>query len=128
MTYKKTLKETIATYDRQIKKHMSFWINYRPSRWGYLLPDKFSRPLLKFIKKKGGRTSVCILLLTFSSFFFGFLTTLNFIWSNIFKVWLFLLIIPMVYWILAILTVYVRVITLALIELVLFFLDNFTCR
>ena len=50
---KKTLKEILAAYDRQIRKDMGFWIKYRPSRWGDLLPEKFIRPLLTFIKTKG---------------------------------------------------------------------------
>ena len=49
MSNKKTVKEIIADYDRQIKKDMGFWIKYRPSRWGDLLPEKSLRPLIKFI-------------------------------------------------------------------------------
>ena len=45
LTNKKTLKEILAAYDRQIRKDMGFWIKYRPSRWGDLLPKEFVTPL-----------------------------------------------------------------------------------
>jgi len=44
LTNKKTLKEILAAYDRQIRKDMGFWIKYRPSCWGDLLPEKFITP------------------------------------------------------------------------------------
>ncbi len=47
MTDKKTAKKIIAAYDKQIRKDMGFWIKYRPSRWGDLLPDKFISPFMK---------------------------------------------------------------------------------
>ena len=65
LTNKKTLKEILAAYDRQIRKDMGFWIKYRPSRWGDLLPEKFIRPLLTFIKTKGGKKFVLILTFSF---------------------------------------------------------------
>ena len=49
----------------------------------------------------------------FSTFLVGVIPTLNFIWSNIFRLWLVLLIIPFVYWVFAITSVYVRVIAQA---------------
>lgn len=55
LTNEKTLKEILEAYDRQIRKDMGFWIKYRPSCWADLLPEKFIRPLLTFIKRKGGR-------------------------------------------------------------------------
>ncbi len=109
LTNKKKLKEILAAYDRQIKKDMGFWIKYRPSRWGDLLPEKFIRPLLTFIKTKGGKKFVLILAFLISLIFFGVIPTLNFVWSNIFRIWWILLVIPLVYWTLAITSVYSRV-------------------
>ena len=128
MTDKKTAKEILAAYDRQIRKDMGFWIKYRPSRWGDLLPDKFTRPLLKFIERKGGKKFVFKSALIFSLIFVGVLPTLSFIWSNIFKVWLILLIIPLVYWALAIASVYTRVIALAVCKFVIVVLENLINR
>ena len=112
LTNKKTLKEILAAYDRQIRKDMGFWIKYRPSRWGDLLPEKFIRPLLTFIKTKGGKKFVLILAFLLSLIFVGVIPTLNFIWSNIFRLWWILLVIPLVYWTLAITSVYSRVLVL----------------
>ena len=116
LTNKKTLKELLAAYDRQIRKDMGFWIKYRPSRWGDLLPEKFVRPLLIFIKKKGGKKFVLILAFLLSLIFVGVRQTLNFIWSNIFRIWWILLIIPLFYWTLAITSVYARVLVQGLFE------------
>ena len=102
MSNKKTVKEILANYDRQIKKDMVFWIKYRPSRWGDLLPEKSLRPLIKFIKTKDGKKFVVISALIFSLLIVGVIPTLNFIWSNIFRLWLSLLVIPLLYWVLAI--------------------------
>jgi len=114
MTDKKITKEEIlAVFDKRINKDMGFWIKYRPSRWGDFLPDKFKRPLLKFIKRKGGKKFIFISALILSLIFFGFIPTLNVIWSNIFRVWLILLFIPILYWSLAITCVYARLITIA---------------
>ncbi len=71
MTNKKTLQEILAAYDRQIRKDMGFWIKYRPSRWGDLLPEKFIRPLLTFIKTKAGKKFVLILAFLLSLVFVG---------------------------------------------------------
>ena len=116
LTNKKTLKEILAAYDRQIKKNMGFWIKYRPSRWGNLLPEKFIRPLLTFIKTKGGKKFVLILTFLLSLIFVGVIPTLNFIWSNIFKIWWILLVIPLLYWTLAITSGYSRVLIQGLFE------------
>ena len=116
LTNKKTLKEILEAYDRQIRKDMGFWIKYRPSRWGDLLPEKFLRPLLTFIKTKGGKKFVLILAFLLSLIFVGVMPTLNFIWSNIFRVWLILLLIPLVYWTLAITSVYSRVLIQGIFE------------
>jgi len=110
MTKKKTVTEIIASYDRQIRKDMGFWIKHRPSRWGYFLPEKFLIPLLKFIKTKGVKKLIVILAVIFSLIFVGVIPTLSFIWSNIFRLWLILLIIPLAYWTLAITSVYTRVV------------------
>jgi len=118
MSYKKTAKEILATYDRQIKTDMGFWIKYRPSRWENYLSEKSLRPLIKFIKTKDGKKLAIILALIFSLFFVGFIPTLYFIWSNIFRLWLILLVIPMSYWALAITTVYSRVIVQASCKLI----------
>ena len=112
LTNKKILKEILSTYDRQIGKDMGFWIKYRPSRWADLLPEKFIRPLLTFIKTKGGKKFVLILAFLLSLIFVGVIPTLNFIWSNIFRIWWILLVIPLVYWTLAITSVYSRVLVL----------------
>ena len=115
-TNKKTLKEILAAYDRQIRKDMGFWIKYRPSRWGDLLPEKFIRPLLSFIKTKGGKKFALIFTFLLSLISVGVIPTLNFIWSNIFRIWWILLVIPLVYWTLAITSVYSRVIVQGLFE------------
>ncbi len=116
LTNKKTLKEILAPYDRQIRKDMSFWIKYRPSRWGDLLPEEFIRALLTFIKTKGGKKFVLILAFLLSLIFVGVIPTLNFIWSNIFRLWWILLVIPLVYWTLAITSVYSRVLVQGVFE------------
>ena len=116
LTNKKILKEILATYDRQIRKDMGFWIKYRPSRWGDLLPEKFIRPLLSFIKTKGGKKFALILAFLLSLIFIGVIPTLNFIWSNIFRIWWILLVIPLIYWTLAITSVYSRVLVQGLFE------------
>ena len=113
---KKTLKEILAAYDRQIRNDMGFWIKYRPSRWADLLPEKFIRPLLTFIKTKAGKKFVLILVFLLSLIFVGVIPTLNFIWSNIFRIWWILLVIPLVYWTLAITSVYSRVLIQGIFE------------
>ena len=113
MSNKTKVKEIFATYDRQIKKDMDFWIKYRPSRWGDLLPEKPLRPFIKFIKSKRGHNFFFIAALIFSLLFVGVIPTLSFIWSNIFRLWLTLLVIPFFYWALAITFVYSRVIVQA---------------
>ena len=116
LTNKKKPKEILAAYERQIKKDMDFWIKYRPSRWGDLLPEKFIRPLLTFIKTKGGKKFVLILAFLLSLIFVGVIPTLNFVWSNIFRIWWILLLIPLVYWTLAITSVYSRVLVQGVFE------------
>ena len=116
LTNKKKLKEILAAYDRQIKKDMGFWIKYRPSRWGDLLPEKFIRPLLTFINTKGGKKFVLILAFLLSLIFVGVIPTLNFVWSNVFRIWWILLVIPLVYWTLAITSVYSRLLVQGLFE------------
>ena len=116
LTNKKRLKEIFAAYNRQIRKDMDFWIKYRPSCWGDLLPEKFIRPLLTFIKTKGGKKFVLILAFLLSLIFVGLIPTLNFILSNIFRIWWILLVIPLVYWTLAITSVYSRVLVRGFFE------------
>ena len=118
LTKNKKLKEILSAYDSQIRKDMGFWIKYRPSRWGDLLPEKFIRPLplLTFIKTKGGKKFVLILAFLLSLIFVGVIPTLNFIWSNIFRIWWILLVIPLVYWTLAITSVYSRVLVQGIFE------------
>tara|TARA_Y100001968_G_scaffold254462_1_gene240368 strand:+ start:524 stop:910 length:387 start_codon:yes stop_codon:yes gene_type:complete len=128
MPIKKTVKEILVAYDRQIKKDMNFWIKYRPSCWGDLLPKKFTRPFLKFIKTKVGKKFVLISALIFSIIFVGVIPTLNFIWSNIFRVWLILLVIPLLYWVLAIVSVYTRLIVQVFCEFVKVVLDKLVDR
>ncbi len=120
MRNKKTAKETLANYDRQIKKDMVFWIKYRPSRWGDLLSEKPLRPLIKFMKTKGGKKFVLISILIFSLLIVGVIPTLNFIWSNIFRLWLVLLVIPFFYWLFAITSIYMKVIVQAFCEFIRF--------
>ena len=117
LTNKKKLKEILAVYDRKIRNDMGFWIKYRPSRWADLLPEKFIRPLLTFIKTKGGKKFVLIFVFLLSLIFVGVIPTLNFIWSNIFRIWWILLVIPLVYWTLAITSVYSRVLFQGLFEI-----------
>ena len=116
LTNKKKLKEILAAYDRYVRKDLGFWIKYRPSRWGDLLPEKFIRPLLTFINTKGGKKFVLILAFLLSLIFVGVIPTLNFIWSNIFRIWWILLFIPLVYWTLAITSVYSRVLVQGVFE------------
>jgi len=110
MSNKTTVKEIFVAYDRQIRKDMSFWIKYRPSQWGDLLPEKSFKPLIKFIKTKGGKKIVLISALIFSLLSLGALPTLKIIWSNIFRLWFILLFIPFFYWAFAITSVYARII------------------
>ena len=106
----KKVKEILVSYDKQIRKDIGFWIKYRPSRWVDFLPEKAFRPFIKFIKTKGGTKFLLISALIFSLLFVGVFPTLYFIWSNIFRLWLILLVIPFFYWALAITLVYTRVI------------------
>tara|TARA_B100000700_G_C14288605_1_gene509349 strand:+ start:71 stop:457 length:387 start_codon:yes stop_codon:yes gene_type:complete len=124
MKNKKTAKEILVACDGQIRKDMGFWIKYRPSRWGVLLPEKFIRPLIKFIKTKGGKKFIMISALIFSLLFIGVLPTLNFIWSNIFRLWLILLAFPIAYWIFAIISVYTRAISQVFCEFVKIVLEK----
>ena len=110
MSIKTKVKEIFSTYDRQIRKDMDFWIKYRPSRWGELLPEKSLRPLFKLIKSNGGQKFFLISALIFSLLFVGVIPTLSFIWSNIFRLWLILLVIQLFYWVFAIASVYSRLI------------------
>ena len=116
LTNKKTLKEILAAYDRQIRQDMGFWIKYRQSRWGNLLPEKFIRPLLTFIKTKDGKKFVLILAFLLSLIVVGVIPTLSFIWSNIFRIWWILLVIPLTFWTLAIISVYSRVLVQGFFE------------
>ena len=113
MSNKKKVKDFFSAYDRQIRKDMVFWIKYRPSRWGDLLPEKSLKPLINFIKTKGGKKFVLISALIFSLLFVGVIPTLNFIWSNIFRLGLILLVVPLFYWVFAIASVYARIIVQA---------------
>ncbi|WP_269610672.1 hypothetical protein [Prochlorococcus marinus] len=122
MTNKKTVTKTLASYDRQIRKGMGFWIKHRPSRWGYFLPERFLRPLLKFMKTKGVKKLILIFAFIFSLIFVGVIPTLSFIWSNIFRLWLILLFIPLIYWTLAITSVYTRVVAHGVYEFIRAFL------
>ena len=118
MSNKKIAKEILDTYDRQIRKHLVFWIKYRPSRWGDLLPEKPFRPLIRFIKTKFGKKFFLLSALIFSLLFVGVFPTLNFIWSNIFRVWLIIIVIPLFYWVFAIISIYIRVIVQAFCKFV----------
>ena len=110
MSDKTKAKEFFAKYDRQIRKDMEFWIKYRPSRWGDFLPEKSFKPLIKFIKLKSGKKFFLISALIFSLLFVGVIPTLSFIWSNIFRLWLIVLVIQLFYWFFAIASVYSRLI------------------
>ena len=118
MSNKKTTKEILAYYYKQIKKDMDFWIKYRPSQWIDLLPENSLKPLIKFIKTREGKKFVLISALILSLLFIGVIPTLNFIWSNIFRVWLILVAIPLLYWPFAITYIYVRVIIHALCKFI----------
>ena len=128
MSKKKTIKEIIAIYDRQIRKDMVFWIKYRPSCWGNFLPEKSLILLVKLIKTNSGKRFVFISALIFSLLFVGVIPTLNFIWSNIFRLSLFLLVIPFFYWVFAIATVYGRVIAQAIYRFIRFVFYKFIHR
>ncbi len=118
MINKKTPREILAAYERQIKKDMRFWIKYRPSCWGDLLPKEFVRPLQEFVKTKGRKKFLLILAFLFSLIFVGVIPTLSFLWSNIFRLWLIFLIIPLIYWVLAITSVYSRALAQGFSELI----------
>ena len=118
MSNKKTTKMIITAYDRQIRKDLDFWIKYRPSRWVDLLPQNSLRPLIEFIKTRAGKKFVLISALILSLLFVGVFPTLNFIWSNIFRLWLLLLVIPLFYWVFAITSVYTRVIVRAFCQFI----------
>ena len=75
-----------------------------------MLPEKYSRPLIKFIKTRGGNKFVLISALIFSLLFVGVFPTLNLIWSIIFRLWLILLVTPLFFWTFAITYVYARLI------------------
>tara|TARA_Y100001968_G_scaffold132479_1_gene120909 strand:- start:3364 stop:3741 length:378 start_codon:yes stop_codon:yes gene_type:complete len=124
----KTAKKILSAFDRQIKNDIGFWIRNRPSRWRYLLPEKFIKPFLKYIEKRGGKNFVLKISLIFSLIVVGFIPTLNFIWSNIFRVWLILLFIPIVYWTFAIISIYARVLNLVFSEFIKPFLKNLIDR
>ncbi len=121
---KRDFAEHLQAYNKQIRKDMDFWIKYRPSRWGNFIPDRVGEPILKFIERKEGRKFLLKTALIASLIFVGVMPTLNFIWSNIFRVWLILLIVPLAYWSLAIAAVYSRVIALAVCEFAIVVLDN----
>jgi len=93
-----------------------------------LIPDRFIRPLLKFIERKGSKKFILTATLIFSLIFVGVIPTLNFIWSNLFRFWLILLFIPLSYWAFAITFVYTRVIALALCEFVRVVFDTLIDR
>ncbi len=128
MPNKKTRKEILSVYERQIRIDMAFWIKYRPSRWGAFLPDKIVRLFKRLIEKKGGKHFVFILALILSLKFFGFFPTLNFIWSNFFRIGLIIFIIPILYWVLAIISVYTRLIAFVLLEFLTIVYDNLLDR
>ena len=107
-------KDFLAAYDRQIRKDMDFWIKYRPSRWVEVLPATPLRPLIKFIKTRRGKKFVFISALILSLLFVGVIPTLNFIWSNIFRLWFIVFVIPLSYWVFAITSVYLKAVLQAL--------------
>tara|TARA_B100000965_G_C19469082_1_gene703253 strand:+ start:453 stop:845 length:393 start_codon:yes stop_codon:yes gene_type:complete len=124
MTNKKKARKIFSTYDKQIRKDMDYWIKYRPSRWGDLLPEKFIRPFLNLIKNRQSKKFFLLSTLIFSLVFWGIIPTINFIWSNIFRVWLILLIIPLIYWAFAIAVVYTRVIAKVFYKFAKVLIDN----
>ena len=128
LTNKKRLKEILGAHNKQIRKDMDFWIKYRPSRWGDLLPQKFIKPILKLLKRKGGKNFFLLLVLIFSLIFVGVIPTFNFIWSHIFRVWLSLLLVPIVYWVFAITSVYIRVLVLFLFDFLRVLIDKLIDR
>ena len=128
LTKKKKLKEILGAHNKQIRKDMDFWIKYRPSRWGDLLPQKFIKPILKLLKRKGGKNFFLLLVLIFSLIFVGVIPTFNFIWSHIFRVWLSLLLVPIVYWVFAITSVYIRVLVLFLFDFLRVLIDKLIDR
>ena len=78
---------------------------------------KIYKTLTDFIKTKGGKKFVLILAFLLSLVFVGVIPTLNFIWSNIFRIWWILLVIPLAYWTLAIISVYSRVLVQGVFQL-----------
>ena len=124
MNKKKKAQEILDAYEKQIMKEMSFWIEHRPSRWGVLLMDNSKNPFFKFIERKGGKKFILKFALIFSLIFVGVVPTFKLILSNIFRVWWILLFIPIIYWVLAIIFVYTRVIVITIREVIVVALAN----
>ena len=105
----------------QISRDMFFWIKYRPSLWLSFLPirKKDKNTIKQFIIKKNSKQFIFYSFVICCLIFVGFLPTVNFIFSNFFKIWLIPIIIPIVYWAIAITAVYSRVIAIKLVEIIL---------
>tara|TARA_Y100001968_G_C19243736_1_gene660781 strand:+ start:480 stop:854 length:375 start_codon:yes stop_codon:yes gene_type:complete len=110
MTKEKKARKLFEAYDKQIRKDMNYWMKYRPSCWVDILPEKFKKPFIKLIKNKNSKKLFLVSAIIFSLVFLGFIPTISFIWSNIFRISLILLVIPLIYWALAITAVYGKVI------------------
>ena len=119
MIEKKKLKEILEAYYRNIRKDMGFCIKYRPSTWRSLIPQIIEKPIKKFFIKKSRRRLVFYSVLILSLMFTGLVSTINFIFSNIWKLWLIPIIVCVTYWVLAISAVYLKVTALFLSELIL---------
>ena len=115
-------------YEKRINMDLAFWIKYRPSTWSSHAPKKFvSFYKLSFDKKISRRVVFCLILFC-SLIFIGLLPTINFIFSNFWRLWLIPILTCLCYWIVAFVVVYLRFIIFVLKELIFIIFDNFISR
>jgi len=109
---KKKVAKDLNYFGEQINKDISFWITYRPSTWIGLIPKGIKKRIIQFFSKKNYRCFAFSFLLIICLVFIGFVRTINFIFSNLWIIWLIPVLICLTYWTLALLLVYLRVIAL----------------
>ena len=120
----KKFSHKILTYRIQINKDMAFWIKYRPSRWLSFIPKRLEKVILRFIDKKNSKQFIFYTALIFCFIFVGFVPTINFIFSNFWRLWLIPIFICMIYWLLAVVAIYSRVIFVVLRDFILSILEK----
>ena len=118
----------VKIYGDQINRDMAFWIKYRPSRWATLLPNRHKKIFILFHSKKKIRLLFIYPILIFFIIFLGFLPTINFVFSNFWRLWLIPILVCLSYWILAVLVIYLKIIILLLRKLMLVIIDKIIYR